>query len=135
MRREIEFNAEGTILRGWLYLPENPAGRAPAVVMAHGFTAVKEMYLDTYAEVFAAAGLGALVFDHRNFGASAREPRGEIDPWAQIRDYRHAISFARTLPEIDPDARWRWRANTSRPPTSPASARRRCCWSPPPTTP
>ena len=108
MRRDIEFNAEGTILRGWLYLPENPAGRVPAVVMAHGFTAVKEMYLDTYAEVFAAAGLGALVFDHRNFGASAGEPRGEIDPWAQIRDYRHAISFARTLPEIDPDRLGIW---------------------------
>ncbi len=89
MRRDIEFNAEGTILRGWLYLPDNPAGRVPGVVMAHGFTAVKEMYLDTYAEVFAAAGLGVVVFDHRNFGASAGEPRGEIDPWAQVRDYRH----------------------------------------------
>jgi hypothetical protein len=76
--------------------------------MAHGFTAVKEMYLDTYAEVFAAAGLGVVVFDHRNFGASAGEPRGEIDPWAQVRDYRHAISFARTLPEIDPDRLGIW---------------------------
>jgi fermentation-respiration switch protein FrsA (DUF1100 family) len=108
MRRDIEFNAEGTILRGWLYLPENPAGRVPGVVMAHGFTAVKEMYLDAYAEVFAAAGLGVVVFDHRNFGASGGEPRGEIDPWAQIRDYRHAISFARTLPEIDPDRLGIW---------------------------
>jgi uncharacterized protein len=108
MRRDIEFDAEGTILRGWLYLPENPAGRVPAVVMAHGFTAVKEMYLDTYAELFAASGLGAVVFDHRNFGASAGEPRGEIDPWAQIRDYRHAISFARTQPEIDPDRLGIW---------------------------
>ena len=102
MRRDIEFNAEGTVLRGWLYLPEHSVGRVPGVVMAHGFTAVKEMYLDRYAEVFAAAGLGVLVFDHRNFGASDGEPRGEIDPWAQVRDYRHAISFARTLPEIDP---------------------------------
>jgi len=102
MRRDIEFNAEGTILRGWLYLPQHPAGRVPGVVMAHGFTAVKEMYLDGYAEEFAAAGLGVLVFDHRNFGASDGEPRGEIDPWAQIRDYRHAISFARTLAELDP---------------------------------
>ncbi len=25
------------------------------------------------------------------------EPRQEIDPWAQIRDYRHAITYARTL--------------------------------------
>ena len=48
--------------------------------MAHGFSAVKEMYLDKFAEVFAAAGLGALVFDNRNFGASG-EPRQEIDPW------------------------------------------------------
>ena len=69
--------------------------------MAHGFSAVKEMYLDSYAEVFAAAGFNALVFDNRNFGASDGEPRQEIDPWAQIRDYRHAITYATTLPEVD----------------------------------
>ena len=69
--------------------------------MAHGFSAVKEMYLDSFAEVFAAAGLNALVFDNRNFGASDGEPRQEIDPWAQVRDYRHAITYASTLPETD----------------------------------
>ncbi len=69
--------------------------------MAHGFSAVKEMYLDAYAEVFAAAGLNALVFDNRNFGASDGEPRQEIDPWAQVRDYRHAITYAGTLSESD----------------------------------
>jgi hypothetical protein len=30
--------------------------------MAQGFSAAKEMYLDKFAEVFAAAGPGALVF-------------------------------------------------------------------------
>jgi fermentation-respiration switch protein FrsA (DUF1100 family) len=50
----------------------------PAVVMAHGFSAVKEMYLDRFADVFAAAGLGALVFDNRNFRASGGEPRQHI---------------------------------------------------------
>jgi fermentation-respiration switch protein FrsA (DUF1100 family) len=45
--------------------------------------------------------LAALVYDNRNFGASDGEPRQEIDPWVQVRDYRHAITFARTLPEID----------------------------------
>jgi fermentation-respiration switch protein FrsA (DUF1100 family) len=69
--------------------------------MAHGYSAVKEMYLDAFAEVFAQAGLGALVFDNRNFGASDGEPRQEIDPWQQIRDYRHAITYASTLPEVD----------------------------------
>jgi len=70
-------------------------------VMAHGFSAVKEMYLDAFAEVFAAAGLNALVFDNRNFGASDGQPRYEIDPWEQVRDYRHAITYATTLPDVD----------------------------------
>ena len=69
--------------------------------MAHGFSAVKEMYLDKYAETFAAAGLNALVFDNRNFGASDGEPRQEIDPVQQVRDYRHAITYADTLTEVD----------------------------------
>jgi fermentation-respiration switch protein FrsA (DUF1100 family) len=101
-RRDIEFDAEGVTLRGWLYSPDDAAGaRRPTVVMAHGFSAVKEMYLDAFAEVFAAAGLNALVFDNRNFGASDGEPRQEIDPWQQVRDYRHAITYAGTLGEVD----------------------------------
>ena len=101
-RRDIAFDAEGVTLRGWFYLAEGASGPAATVVMAHGFSAVKEMYLDSFAEVFAAAGLNALVFDNRNFGASDGEPRQEIDPWAQVRDYRHAITYAGTLPEVDP---------------------------------
>jgi uncharacterized protein len=100
-RRDIEFNAEGVLLRGWFYRGEGASGRGPTVVMAHGFSAVKEMYLDAFAEVFAAAGLNALVFDNRNFGASDGEPRQEIDPWQQVRDYRHAITYAGTLSECD----------------------------------
>ena len=94
VRRDIEFDAEGVTLRGWFYTAEGASGPAPTIVMAHGFSAVKEMYLDKYAETFAAAGLNALVFDNRNFGASDGEPRQEIDPWAQVRDYRHAITYA-----------------------------------------
>jgi fermentation-respiration switch protein FrsA (DUF1100 family) len=71
--------------------------------MTHGFTAVKEQCLDKYAEVFANAGLGVLVYDHRNFGASDGTPRQEIDGVAQARDYRHAVTFACTLSEVDRD--------------------------------
>ena len=102
MRKDIEFRAEdGVVLRGWLYLPEQDRGRVPTIVMAHGFSAVKENYLDRYAEVFCAAGLAVLVFDNRNFGASGGEPRQHIDPWRQVGDYRDAISFSRTIPELD----------------------------------
>lgn len=100
-RRDIEFDAEGVTLRGWFYPADGPGASAATVVLAHGFSAVKEMYLDDYAAVFAAAGLNALVFDNRNFGASDGEPRQEIDPWAQVRDYRHAITYATTLAEVD----------------------------------
>jgi uncharacterized protein len=102
MRKNIDFKTEdGVTLRGWLYLPDRAAGPVPTVVMAHGFSAVKEMYLDRFAEVFAAGGLGALVFDNRNFGASDGERRQHIDPWQQVGDYRDAITFAETLPEVD----------------------------------
>ena len=113
MRQDVEFDAEGVTLRGWLYVPDGVEGPAPAVVMAHGFSAVKEMYLDRFAEVFADAGLAALVFDNRNFGASDGEPRQEIDPWAQVRDYRHAITYASTLAEIDPERIGIWGSSYS----------------------
>ena len=51
MRKDIEFKADdGTILRGWHYTPGSGAGRYPTIIMAHGFSAVKEMYLDKFAE-------------------------------------------------------------------------------------
>ena len=84
MRQDIEFDAEGTTLRGWLYVPDDAAGPAPTIVMCHGYSAVKELFLDAFAEVFCEAGFCALVYDNRNLGASDGEPRQEIDPWAQV---------------------------------------------------
>lgn len=102
MRDDVEFRTEdGVVLRGWHYRPSSGSGPWPTIVMAHGYSAVKEMYLDRFAEVFADAGLAAIVFDNRNFGASDGEPRQEIDPWQQIKDYQDAISYALTLPETD----------------------------------
>ena len=102
-RQDIEFESEGTTLRGWLYTSAETGEAQPTVVMAHGYSAVKEQYLDRYAEVFAARGLAVVVFDHANFGASDGETRQEVDPQRQIRGYRDAISFAQTRPELDPD--------------------------------
>lgn len=101
MRHDVEFTTEDqTTLRGWLYEPVGE-GPFPTVVMAHGFSATKEMHLDDFAEVFCEAGLAALVYDHRNFGASDGSLRGEIDPWQQIRDSRDAITWAANQPPVD----------------------------------
>jgi fermentation-respiration switch protein FrsA (DUF1100 family) len=100
MREDVEFDADGVTLRGWLYAPDHASGALPTVVMAPGFTGVKEM-APGFAEAFAEAGLAVLAYDNRNFGASDGEPRQEIDPWAQVRDYRTAITYATTRLDVD----------------------------------
>lgn len=112
-RQDIEFNAEGVTLRGWFYPAAHATEPAPTVVLAHGFSAVKEMHLDQYAEAFSAQGINALVYDHRGFGDSDGTPRQEIDPWAQVRDYRHAITYATTLPGVDPQRIGIWGSSYS----------------------
>jgi len=69
MRTDVTFTSKGVRCAGWLYRPDDlPAGRrAPAVLVAHGFSAVKEMGLAAYAECFAAAGFITLAFDYRYF--------------------------------------------------------------------
>jgi uncharacterized protein len=114
MRKDIEFKTEdGVTLRGWHYLPEGRQDKVPTVVMAHGFSAVKEMYLDRFADAFAAAGLASVVFDNRNLGASGGEPRQEIDPWRQVRDYRDAITYTETLEETDSERIGVWGSSYS----------------------
>ena len=70
--------------------------------MAHGFSAVRDQRLDAYAERFAAAGLAALVFDYRHFGASEGEPRQLLSIKRQLEDWAAAIAYARTLSGVDP---------------------------------
>ena len=70
--------------------------------MAHGFSATRHMTVDKYAEVFHAAGLAVLLYDHRGFGDSGGQPRQQINPWIQARGYRDAVSYARSLEGVDP---------------------------------
>ena len=102
-RQNISFNAEGTLLRGWLYQPTLTNQPSPAIVMAHGYNCIKELYLDKFAEIFASNGFAVLVFDIRNFGESDGEPRQELDPWQQVKDYRHAITYMQTQSLVDPE--------------------------------
>jgi fermentation-respiration switch protein FrsA (DUF1100 family) len=67
-------------------------GEQACVVMAHGFSAVREQRLDVTAQRFADRGLGVLLFDYRSFGASGGEPRQVLDIQAQLADWRTAIA-------------------------------------------
>jgi len=96
----VEFMSHGVRVAGLLYLPEG-RGPHPCVVMAGGWCYVKELAQPLYAAAFARAGLAALIFDYRHFGASGGEPRQHIDPWKQIEDYRNAISYVEGIGSID----------------------------------
>ena len=111
MRRDIEFPSGGSQCRGWLYIPDASAVKppAPTIVMAHGFSAVKEMFhLSSYAERFETAGFVVLVFDFRFLGASDGNPRGQIISHEQQEDYRNAIAWMSLQPEVDADRIGLW---------------------------
>jgi uncharacterized protein len=99
-RFDVEFQSEGTTCRGWFYRPDG-AGPFPAVALAGGWCYVRELVMPYYAEAFAAAGIAALVFDYRNLGVSDGDVRQHLDPWAQVRDYRSALSFLERHDEVD----------------------------------
>lgn len=104
MYEEIEFDAEGVTLRGRFYPALGGAPGAPCVVMAHGWAATMTQFIDDFAAAFADAGLAVVLFDHRGWGRSdgaAGKPRHEVDPWEQVRDYQHAISYAQNRREVD----------------------------------
>lgn len=105
--RSVEFDSGGERIAAMHLAGEGDAfadaqGRRPCVVLAHGFAGTVDSGLLPYAERFAAAGLDALAFDYRHFGASGGEPRQLVSVPRQLEDYAAAVSFARTLPDVDP---------------------------------
>ncbi|HEU4393350.1 MAG TPA: alpha/beta hydrolase [Solirubrobacterales bacterium] len=100
-RKDLEFRSGGDACAAWLYPAAGSASASPVVVMAHGLSGTRRDGLGPFAERFAAAGVAALVFDHRGFGDSGGEP-DLFDPRRQLDDWRAALAFARTLPGADP---------------------------------
>ncbi len=105
---EVSFPADGGVMLGaWLFLPDGP-GPHPAITMAHGYAGTKSHGIERFAVAFAEAGFVVLLHDHRNFGSSGGEPRGDVDPWRQIADWRRAISYLESRPEVDPSRLGLW---------------------------
>jgi hypothetical protein len=100
MRDDIEFSSAGLTLRGWYYRPKE-LPRAPAIIMSHGFSAVKEQGLSGFAEKFQAAGFAVLVFDYRHLGASDGADRGRVIPQEQHDDLRAAIAWLCARDDVD----------------------------------
>jgi uncharacterized protein len=97
-REKVRFVSDGTQCVAWHY----PGTNGACVVMAGGFAVTKEPATDMFAARFHEVGYAVLAFDYRRLGESAGEPRLVLPVKQQLADWRAAIDFARTLPDVDP---------------------------------
>lgn len=98
---QVEFQHEGDIVRGSFYRPSGASGALPTVVFANGWGMTTGGDLEDYAAATVNRGFAALTFDFRGLGRSGGLPRQELDPQRQIEDFRAAISYVRSRPDVD----------------------------------
>jgi cephalosporin-C deacetylase-like acetyl esterase len=117
-REDIEFKTcDNVTLRGWFYKPAGDSINLPCLVMSHGFTALKEMDLDTFADYFTSKlSLTCLVYDNRGFGDSDVGPgqqRQEIISPLQCSDISDAITYAQSRSDTNADRIGIWGSSYS----------------------
>lgn len=103
-RVPVRFTSAGTACSAWHY----PGSNGACVVMAGGFAITKEPGTDRFARGFQEAGFSVLAFDHRHLGASGGTPRQVAPVRGQLEDWRAALTFASTLPGVDPTRLAAW---------------------------
>jgi fermentation-respiration switch protein FrsA (DUF1100 family) len=105
---DIRFPSEGLLCAGTIYRPEGD-GPFPAVLLSHGFGAIRQMRnIPEVATLLAQAGILALAIDFRFLGESEGEPRQQVLPHAQRQDIRNALSYLQSLPEVDGERLGLW---------------------------
>jgi len=112
-RKDVTFNVQDTPISAWLYMPENLTRPVPCIVMGHGFGGTKDMGLETYAVRFQKAGYAVLAFDYRHLCKSGGEPRQLVWIPYQLEDWAAAITYARSLKQIDPEKIALWGTSMS----------------------
>jgi uncharacterized protein len=104
MDSEVFFPSGGRRCAADLYLPDDckPDRKCPGLVIGHGFSVVKEALVE-HGRAFARAGFATLAIDYRSFGRSEGDPRAELFPMNEAEDYRAALSYLQSRPEVDRD--------------------------------
>ena len=104
MKTAVTFFSEGVRLVGDLYRPDDLPSREQraGIVLCHGYTGVKDLYLPDNARVLNEAGYVVLTFDYKGWGESGG-PRSRLAPWSRVADVQAALTFLGAQPEVDPD--------------------------------
>ena len=87
---------------GDVYNPDDlqPGETRAGIVLCHGYTGVKDLYLPDNARVLNEAGYIVMTFDYKGWGESAGA-RSRLAPYSRVADVQAAITFLGTLPEVD----------------------------------
>ena len=104
MKTPVTFFSEGVKLVGDLYRPDDLPSREQraGIVLCHGYTGVKDLYLPDNARVLNEAGYVVLTFDYKGWGESGG-PRSRLAPWSRVADVQAALTFLGAQPEVDPE--------------------------------
>lgn len=104
MPTPIHFYSEGLKLSGDLYVPEglHAGERRAGVVLCHGYTGVKDLYLPDNARVLNETGYVVLTFDYKGWGES-EGPRSRLAPYSRVADVQAAITFLGLQESVDED--------------------------------
>ena len=102
MKRAVEFYSEGFKLYGDVYTPEDlaPGEKRAAVLLCHGYTGVKNLYLPDNAKSLNQAGYVAIAFDYKGWGDSEGS-RNRLAPYSRVMDVQAAMTFLGLQPEVD----------------------------------
>ncbi len=102
---KVTFKSQGTKIVGNLFIPENyvEGEKLPAIIFITPATGVKEQVSGVYANKLAEKGFITLAFDHRSYGESDGEPRSTEDIFMKSEDIKSAVSFVRSLEQVDKD--------------------------------
>lgn len=104
MKKSISFYSEGFRLDGDLFLPDDlkPGEQRAGIVLCHGYTGVKDLYLPDNARVLNEAGYAVLTFDYKGWGKS-EGPRSRLAPMSRVADVQAALTVLGLQPEVDAD--------------------------------
>ena len=99
----VRFYSEGVQLVGDIYEPDSPPSAEPraGVVLCHGYTGVKDLYLPDNARVLVDAGYVVMTFDYTGWGESEGS-RSRLAPYSRVADVQAALSYLATRPGVDP---------------------------------
>ena len=106
MKRAVEFYSEGFKLQGDVYTPDGlaPGEQRAAVLLCHGYTGVKDLYLPDNARVLNEAGYVAMTFDYKGWGQSEGVSPLRLVPHSRVSDVQAAMTFLGEQPEVDEDS-------------------------------